>query len=112
MDNVTEISKPAFAPKTITVDGVIIEQTLLSTKTVKELLNVRQKDDKFTAMENQSWIMSHAFFGDDKHVDVCDEAIPYAYLPEYFTNILEFNRLLKAGPDSGDSPATGETAAS
>lgn len=114
-NNVTDISSKApgaFTPLTITVNGEVIEQKKLSTFAVKHLLNVRQKDESIPAIENQSWTLSQAFYGDDKHIDAVDTAIPFADLGDYFTNVLEFNRLTRTGTTSGESTATAETVAS
>jgi hypothetical protein len=56
-----------------------------------------------------SWVLSYAFFGDDKHTDAVDAAIPYADLDEIYFNVLEYNKLRK-GATAGESAAAVGTA--
>jgi hypothetical protein len=97
-------------PRTITIAGEPVQQQKLSTAVVKELILVRQKDaEKYPIMETTSWVLSYAFFGDDKHTDDVDAAIPYADLDEIYFNVLEYNKLRK-GAAAGESAAAAETA--
>ena len=94
-----------FTPKSITVDGNTLAQRKLSTKVVKELLIVRQKDsEKYPPLDNISWLASWAFFGDDKHSDDVDGVVAYEDMEPLFTNILQYNSLLKTVP--GEVAAT------
>lgn len=92
-------------PISITVNGEELQQKKLSTKVVKELLITRQKDpEKYPPLDNISWLASWAFFGDDKHTDDVDGAVIYEEMEPLFTNILQYNSLLKTV--AGESAAT------
>jgi hypothetical protein len=97
-------------PKTLTIGPDTIQQKKLSIRTVKELNNTRQKDETLTVTDNQTWLLSMAFFGDADHIDEIEGAVPYADLLEFYDNVLAYNKLSRAG--TGESPAAADQAGS